>query len=117
MGIRHTLLPDHIAAELPPDVAEVEITHRLHKELGAPDITEDPAWRIAGETKGKETGESRAKALARQQLDANSRALRQQTMAPRTCRRGHSLVAGNVYAGKHGSQCRECRNLSYRKAA
>lgn len=117
MGIRHTLLPEHIAVELPPDVAEVEITHRLHLEIGAPDITPDPAWRIAGESRARETGESRAKAMARQQLDATSRQLRQQTMAPRMCRRGHSLVEENVYHGKSGSQCRLCRNASYRQAA
>lgn len=109
---------DAVPTDLPEDIREVERTHRLHREIGAPDIRPDPAWHLLGASVKGEVSESRRAVLAAQQAKENSIAFRRSLDRPRVCGRGHDLTdPTNVYVGKKGSQCRECRNASYRKAA
>lgn len=103
--------------ELAPDIAAIERTHQLARDIGAPDLRPDPTWHLLGESKGNETNVSRGTALALVQLQENSSQLRRSLERPRVCHRGHHLTPENVYTGRKGTQCRECRNASYRKAA
>lgn len=96
------------------DLSQDILTDRLSAELGAPALAKPKRWWDLIGTIRDSTDESPESARGRTRMARARRITLMRQDANGLCRRGHHLEGANVYVGKNGSQCRQCRNETRR---
>lgn len=117
--MRH-LGTDPVAAEdasIDPAIRTLEFFHGF----GDSDARDAPAPPPCLAATDFTTGHAHTTTISPERARTLTRMMRARTIALRLhalrqCRKGHPMTPENIYHGKHGNQCRTCRNAAQRSA-